>query len=294
MVREFDDLCPVYMGIGAVNKALEQTDVALCTGMLLPVVHKPDAVMVYVAHSCGRPEEVLHIRATNMLYDRFVAVSEEALEEIPEWRLIEDTIIVPNMIDSSRVAPTLNRLEAREALGVRKNELLIGYIGRLAPEKNMEVWFEIVTQLPEQVKGVIVGDGHSFEWLFDRARLADHRRFIFTGVRRDVGNLLLAFDRFLHTGVNETCCIAMGEAALAGVPIISPACGLARQHLGFSCLLPLTDGVLNPEECAKIILEDLHENRPSRVDIARRAVEEFHNSTLFGRDWTKLVCEAQK
>jgi phosphatidylinositol alpha 1,6-mannosyltransferase len=99
-------------------------------------------------------------------------------------------------------------------------EVIVGYVGRLAPEKQVGRLAE-VARAPG-VRTVVVGDGP------DAASL---RRALptvtFVGARH--GSELAAFfaslDVFVHTGLDETFCQSVQEALSSGVPVVAPASG---------------------------------------------------------------------
>jgi phosphatidylinositol alpha 1,6-mannosyltransferase len=111
-------------------------------------------------------------------------------------------------------------------------EVLLGYVGRLAPEKELHRLAELA-HVPG-TRLVLVGDGP------DRAEvgalLADavaespgrpNRPPVFLG-RRDGDDLARAYaalDVFVHTGTRETFGQTLQEAAASGLPVVAPARG---------------------------------------------------------------------
>jgi phosphatidylinositol alpha 1,6-mannosyltransferase len=103
---------------------------------------------------------------------------------------------------------------------VAGDKLVVGFVGRLAPEKRVEL-LEQVSRLAG-VQLVIVGDGprrRSLERLMPRAH--------FTGqlVGADLGRAMACFDLLVHPGADETFCQVVQEALCAGVPVIATAAG---------------------------------------------------------------------
>jgi phosphatidylinositol alpha 1,6-mannosyltransferase len=106
----------------------------------------------------------------------------------------------------------------RELLGDR--ELLVGYIGRLAHEKCVDLLSDVV-KLPG-VRVVVVGDGPA------RRRVARALpSAVFTGTRSgaDLARHYASLDVFVHTGPLETFCQTIQEAQASGVPVVAPASG---------------------------------------------------------------------
>lgn len=99
-------------------------------------------------------------------------------------------------------------------------ELVVGYVGRLAPEKQVHLLAGL-QDLPG-VQVVVVGDGPS------AARLRSQMpRATFVGFRSgaDLAAHMASLDVFVHTGADETFCQAIQEALASGVPVVTPAAG---------------------------------------------------------------------
>ncbi len=102
----------------------------------------------------------------------------------------------------------------------RVRRVRIGYVGRLAAEKRLELLRGLIGLPGTEL--VIVGDGP------ERARLERRLRGArFTG-RLDAGALSQAYadlDVFVHPGRHETFCQAAQEALASGVPVVAAAAG---------------------------------------------------------------------
>ena len=99
-------------------------------------------------------------------------------------------------------------------------ELVVGYVGRLAAEKQVHLLAHVDGLAGTRT--VIVGDGPSAAKL--RQQLP---RATFVGFKSgaDLSAHVASLDVFVHTGADETFCQAIQEALAAGVPVIAPAAG---------------------------------------------------------------------
>jgi phosphatidylinositol alpha 1,6-mannosyltransferase len=102
----------------------------------------------------------------------------------------------------------------------RRDQVVVGYVGRLAAEKQVRRLQE-VARIPG-TRLVVVGDGPARGWL--EKRLSDAK---FTGMLRgqDLARAFASLDVFVHTGEAETFCQTLQEAQASGVPVVAPASG---------------------------------------------------------------------
>lgn len=99
-------------------------------------------------------------------------------------------------------------------------KIIVGFIGRLAREKQVERLAEVATM--KNVSVVIVGDGPCREKL---ERLMPDAHFTGFATGNELSQLYASLDVFAHTGVDETFCQSVQEALASGVPVIAPAVG---------------------------------------------------------------------
>jgi phosphatidylinositol alpha 1,6-mannosyltransferase len=99
-------------------------------------------------------------------------------------------------------------------------EVLVGFVGRLAAEKQVDLLAD-VSGLPG-VRVVVVGDGPAAPLL--RKALP---KATFLGVRRgkQLARIYASLDVFAHTGPYETFGQAVQEAMASGLPVVAPRAG---------------------------------------------------------------------
>jgi glycosyltransferase involved in cell wall biosynthesis len=151
----------------------------------------------------------------------------------------EHSSVIYNGVDSTVFEPTAcfeaaKRL--RDSLGVKPSSLLIGTVGRLAPEKNQEVLLETLKRLRlarVDAHVVIAGGGPLRDRLLRRAaelEVADRLSLI--GELEDVRPVLAAIDLFVLPSVAvESFSNAALEAMAMGRPVILSDIGGAREMI---------------------------------------------------------------
>jgi phosphatidylinositol alpha 1,6-mannosyltransferase len=126
-------------------------------------------------------------------------------------------------VDTRRFQPAKRSQELRAALlaqGGRGGELIVGYVGRLATEKRVELLAGITALAG--VRLVIVGAGPAEAML--RQHMPDA---MFLGERRgeELAAIYASLDIFVHSGPYETFGQTLQEAAASGLPVVAPAAG---------------------------------------------------------------------
>ncbi|WP_245708689.1 glycosyltransferase family 4 protein [Ruania alba] len=195
-------------GIGSV--AVFQTDVARYTRSYgLSLTH----------HAAWR-----WIRHVHGLADLTLAPSRASLDDLAAAG-VERTMWWGRGVDSALYHPRWRTSTAGRELRERLSphgEALIGYVGRLAPEKNVTELAPLARMRGARL--VVVGDGPD--------RLALERTLHGTDavlLGRMEGNELAAayaaLDVFVHTGTSETFGQTLQEAMASGLPVVAPAVG---------------------------------------------------------------------
>jgi phosphatidylinositol alpha 1,6-mannosyltransferase len=126
---------------------------------------------------------------------------------------------------------------------------VVGFVGRLAPEKHVERLAVLARRNDLQV--VIVGDG------VDRQKLERLMpSAVFTGALYGpaLATAYASMDVFVHTGEHETFCQTVQEAKASGVPVIAPNAGGPRDLIA-----PMQTGLL-------LDVADFEARLPTAVD----------------------------
>ncbi|MFE6336780.1 glycosyltransferase family 4 protein [Streptomyces sp. NPDC057806] len=177
------------------------------------------------------------IRSVHSAADLTLAPSSASLHDL-ETHGVPRVKLWPRGVDTVRFRPDLRDDALRRELAPN-GELIVGYVGRLAPEKHIELLADACRL--EGVRVVIVGDGPSRPGLEQTLPGA-----VFLGRRTgdDLARIFASLDVFAHTGPFETFCQTVQEAMASGVPVVAPAVGgpldlVAHGHTGL--LFPAGD-----------------------------------------------------
>jgi phosphatidylinositol alpha 1,6-mannosyltransferase len=122
-------------------------------------------------------------------------------------------------VDSVRFDPAKRSAELRAELAPG-GELLVGYVGRLAAEKRVDLLSE-VAQLPG-VRLVIVGSGPAEAAI---RRAVPNAAYLGQRGGEDLATIYASLDVFVHSGPHDTFGQTLQEAAASGLPVVAPAAG---------------------------------------------------------------------
>ena len=182
-------------------------------------------------------------------------------------------------VDGRRFHPLHRDEDWRAQLTGGRDDLVVGFVGRLAHEKRVEL-LAPTSRLPG-VRLVIVGDGPrrgSLQRAMPRAA--------FTGqlTGHELGRAMASLDLLVHPGADETFCQVVQEALCAGVPVIATASGgpLDLVKHGVNGLLWAGDDpdVLAAQVCAV---------RDDRDDLGR--MRSVARNSVAWRTWSRMTDE---
>jgi len=128
-------------------------------------------------------------------------------------------------VDLAQFNPRWRSSRVRKSWGADENSCVVGFVGRLAPEKQVEKLShlsDIGKLTGKKVIQVIVGDGPSRSSL--EKALPDA---IFLGHQsgEELSRAMASMDLLITTGENETFCQVIQEGMAAGLPVIAPEIG---------------------------------------------------------------------
>lgn len=174
------------------------------------------------------------LRHLHSLADRTLAPSTSAIDAL-RAKGIPRVHHWARGVDATGFAPSA-RSDALRRQWSPQGRPVVGFVGRLAPEKHVERLAALTGRRDLQV--VIVGDGVERPTL---QRLLPSA--VFTGplYGAELAAAYASMDVFVHTGEHETFCQTVQEALASGVPVIAPDQGGPRDLVA-----PFRTGMLLP------------------------------------------------
>jgi glycosyltransferase involved in cell wall biosynthesis len=160
--------------------------------------------------------------------DAFLAVGAAVAAEAVRRRIAAPDrirVINPAVAAAAAVASRAVRAAARTELRVPVGCTVVGTVGRVDYQKAPETFIDAIAALGRpDVYAVWIGDGPMRQQLERRAaRRGLAERFICTGHRHDVPDLLTGLDVFAMASRYEGLPCAVAEAMTAGLPVVATA-----------------------------------------------------------------------
>jgi phosphatidylinositol alpha 1,6-mannosyltransferase len=212
----------------------------------------------------------LHKRA-----DRTLAPSTAAMENLAAHR-------IPRIhkwargVDVTGFAPSARDDELRRRWSP-SGKPIVGFVGRLAPEKHVERLAALADRRDLQL--VVVGDG------VDRAKLQSLLpSAVFTGALYSdaLARAYASMDVFVHPGEHETFCQAVQEAMASGLPVVAPNAGGPRDLVA-----PYRTGLLLPVD----EFEDKLADSVDHLIAERQRYSVAARRSVLGRTWPAICDE---
>ena len=150
-----------------------------------------------------------------------------------------------NGIDTSLFYRNNGKRKKMEELGISQSVPVVGIVARLSPEKDHATLLEackILSQNQIEFRLVVVGDGPLRKALEATSRQPELAgRVVFTGMRRDIADLLAEMDLFVLTSTTEGLSLTLLEAMASSLPVVATRVGgnaevvFGRGRLDSSC-----------------------------------------------------------
>ncbi|PKK90244.1 MAG: hypothetical protein CVV64_10990 [Candidatus Wallbacteria bacterium HGW-Wallbacteria-1] len=163
----------------------------------------------------------LYDKFTAPLASRIVAVSNAVALDLHRQGVKGDNVcVIRNGIDLQKYGQGRRSNDLRQKCNASDDDFLIGMVGRLAPQKSLDVFLQaaaLAAPLNKRLKFAVAGDGPLAESLMAlRDRLGLQNRFEFLGALSNVDEFLASINLFTLTSSWEGLPLVVLEAMAAG------------------------------------------------------------------------------
>ncbi|HAX74110.1 MAG TPA: glycosyltransferase family 1 protein [Firmicutes bacterium] len=198
---------------------------------------------------------------------------------------VQDISIFTRGVDLKQFSPTFRDSNLRKELGI-SDKIALLYVGRLAPEKNLDVLrqsFEaLLQQFKERIVLIVTGDGP----LMNEMVATFPKETIFTGYKTgaDLSKLYASCDLFVFPSQTETLGNVVLEANASGLPVVGVNAGgvanlITNQLNGY---LAKPNDIESFTNCVKKLIT----NDVLRFSMSMQGVEFAKR-----QDWTQILDE---
>jgi glycosyltransferase involved in cell wall biosynthesis len=194
-------------------------------------------VIVTTEHSIGethleRRKMTASVRAlylaSELASDATIAVADIVRDRLERWGVPARKItVIPNGLDFDGLGfDAGTRAAVREQFGIHPDAYVMGTLGRLDPNKRIDLAIQAAAPLlGDRCKLLVIGRGEEGDRLAaaaERAGVAQH--VIFGGYQADMTAMLCAMDLNVTTSLQETFGLSVLEALSNGLPVLYTTC----------------------------------------------------------------------
>jgi alpha-1,6-mannosyltransferase len=232
----FERECPDIIEVGDPYQTAWKA-IASGRALRIPVVgfyhsHFPEAYLRSTSKFLGRTasEAVMDYaqRYVRNLYNHFEATlvpSHELARVLSDWG-VRNVRAVDLGVNTEVFRPdAADRTEMRRSLGIRDDQTLLLYVGRLAVEKNVQTLFSAFEQLTQRARDrfhlLVIGDGSHRTGLTRLQTLTPNVTWrSYCQDSAELARYYRAADLFVHPGVQETFGLVALESQACGTPVV--------------------------------------------------------------------------
>jgi|SRR5579863_380529 len=205
--------------------------------------------------------------------NRIIAVSPAIREDLSHDGIAESRVVViQNAVAGYPGRWTCGQMRStrRVSLGFSEHDYVVGFTGRLSPEKGLRFLVQAISLLVRSAastKLVLIGEGPEHPALRTFAEEKGLKeKVIFAGFQHDAESWLPCFDVFALPSLTEGTPMALLEAMSCGIPVVASAVG------GIPSIIdPGVNGLLVPPgnpDALRDALYNLYMDRPLRRSLA--------------------------
>lgn len=244
-----------------------------------------------------RFQRVLFNKLLSRFTDAHVAVATQVAEHVRAWYgyAAEKVHVIHNGVDTERFQPAQDKVAAKEAVGLDPSRPVIGMVARLDPLKGCGDFFQAVSSLRDSfdAQWLVVGAARNREEeetvlaSADACGVRDCVQFL--GLRRDIPQLLAAFDLYVFPTLKEGFPNSLLEAMAAGCAVVAsdfPGNLEVARHERNALIVPMGDAEALTQAMRRLLLD---RDLATRLGVqARRDIESNFSLQAYARKMAAL------
>ncbi len=197
----------------------------------LPIIHTYHTIYEDYTHYFLPNEKFGHIIAAKFSShvlnqcDNVIAPTKKVEKLLSSYNILSPISVIPTGIDLSKFTEEKDVIKIqtiKRNLGISENNFIIGFVGRVAKEKNLDELFDIYNKIEkDNITLMIVGDGPYKEELIKKSKTIK-KQIVFTSMiePKDIHNYYKCFDIFMSCSSSETQGLTYIEALSSSIPIL--------------------------------------------------------------------------
>jgi len=155
--------------------------------------------------------------------DAILAPSDSIAAVLHAQRMNKYISIWSRGVDRGQFNPERRDMEWRRSFGIRDEEPVISFLGRIVMEKGLDVFSDALDELAKRGaphRALIIGEGPARPWFEERLKAHDA---IFVGhqEKTELARALASTDVFLNPSITETFGNVTLEAMACGLPVVA-------------------------------------------------------------------------
>ena len=173
-----------------------------------------------------RPKRCLYSHLLGRVTDAHIAVSRAVRDQVVSWYRLDPARVrvIHNGVDAERFRPAPTQADAKRRLGLAPDALTLVTTSRLDPENGHRVLFDAVAPLwrTRGLQLVVVGTGRGEAEVKAAAEASGVSAAVkFTGLRRDIPEILAAADLYVAPMLQTGFSNALIEAMATACPVVA-------------------------------------------------------------------------
>ncbi len=285
MRLEAEQYANVMIGESAIVTVAAQSDVVIAWGVfgLDRWLREFRGPVVQVSHGSGAWTESF-LTANRGVETQAVAVSREAATAFAHGRVT----VIPNGVDPQRCESLRPREVVRLEWGLRPDEIAVGFVGRISPEKNPLATSRAVRALGPGYRAVYVGKGYGEDMRPAARDLTPDA--IFVPPVSQVGDALHALDCLIMASPAEGFSLVLIESLMAALPVVATPVGVVpdlEQDYGLKLItVPVHP---TPDQLAEAVRRAIAPENRNLTATARQIAESHYSAKTMSRRWASCL-----